>query len=104
HGGPSRPPEPRQRQDVERPREAAGVADPLRPARAGHLVLHGRARALPRLDVDAGGFVRGHAFDSRTNLPTLSSSTGIGYTPSKHARHSRSAGIVVAFVSPSSEM
>ena len=44
----------------------------------------------------------GHPVSSRC-LPRSDSATGMGYRPSKQARHSRLAGSVVAAVSPSSD-
>src|SRR5690606_34440044 len=93
-----------ERRCVEEPGEAAGVVDHLGPPGTGHPGLHQLDGALSGRDVDPGLGVAGHACASSTCLSTRSpSSSGIGYSPVKQARQSRSAGSVVAWVSASSE-
>src|SRR5262249_59666774 len=110
---------------VEQAGEAANPPDPLGSGRPRDRVPNQGHRAIPRLDAYPGAPVvqrirgrpggpspwasRAHrrapvaAAPSSTCLPRSASATGTGYSPSKQARHSRSAGTVVAPIEAASE-
>ncbi len=118
-GGQHRVPVRGQPRGIEQPGEPADAAQHLGPGRARHRGPHQVDRTVTGVDVHARGRVAetvlaglaGHgrascraSLFSRAYLPRSTSSTGIGYWPSKQARHSWPAGTVVAAIRPSSEM